>query len=98
MLTSLETRGAAAYWSVGHNHATMPGSFSKGDALVDGFVLEIPEMVGIPLSPARKAQAATSPWPEGTIIVSADCHMLETDCWIDRFPEHLKDQAPRMEF
>jgi predicted TIM-barrel fold metal-dependent hydrolase len=65
---------------------------------VDGFVLEIAEMVGIPLSPARKAQAATNPWPEGTIIVSADSHMLETDCWIDRFPEHLKDQAPRMEF
>ena len=24
--------------------------------------------------------------------------MLETDFWVDRFPEHLKDQAPRMEF
>ena len=65
---------------------------------MDGFILEIPEMVGIPLSPARKAQAAPSAWPKGTTIVSADSHMLETDCWIDRFPEHLKDQAPRMEF
>ena len=27
--------------------------------MADGFVLEIPEMVGIPLSPDRKAQAAT---------------------------------------
>ena len=64
----------------------------------DGFVLEIPEMVGIPLSPQRKAQAATGPWPEGTVIVSADSHMLETDLWHERFPEHLKDQAPRMAF
>ncbi len=66
--------------------------------MADGFVLEIPEMVGIPLSPARKAQAATKPWPAGTVVISADSHMLETDCWVDRFPEHLKDQAPRMAF
>ena len=64
----------------------------------DAFVLEIPEMVGIALSPQRKPQAATKPWPEGTVIISADSHMLETDCWVGRFPEHLKDQAPRMEF
>jgi predicted TIM-barrel fold metal-dependent hydrolase len=37
-------------------------------------------------------------WPEGTIIVSADSHMLETDCWVDRFPDHMKHRAPRMEF
>ena len=64
----------------------------------DAFVMEIPEMVGIALSPQRKPQAATKPWPEGTVIISADSHMLETDCWVGRFPEHLKDQAPRMEF
>jgi len=64
----------------------------------DGFVLEIPEMVGIDLSPQRKPQASKGPWPEGTVIISADSHMLEPDCWVDRFPEHLKDQAPRMEF
>lgn len=64
----------------------------------DGFVLEIPEMVGIALSPQRKPQAATGRWPEGTVIISADSHMLEPDLWVDRFPEHLKDQAPRMEF
>jgi predicted TIM-barrel fold metal-dependent hydrolase len=63
-----------------------------------GFVLEIPEMVGIPLSPARKAQAATKSWPAGTTVISADSHMLETDLWFDRFPAHLKDQAPRMSF
>jgi len=66
--------------------------------MADGFVLEIPEMVGIPLSPARKAQAATKAWPAGTTVISADSHMLETDLWYDRFPAHLKDQAPRMEF
>jgi predicted TIM-barrel fold metal-dependent hydrolase len=64
----------------------------------DAFVLEIPEMVGIPLSPQRKPQAKTKAWPEGTIIISADSHMLEPDCWVDRFPEHLKEQAPRMQF
>ncbi|HZZ89352.1 MAG TPA: hypothetical protein VFE13_13570, partial [Caulobacteraceae bacterium] len=64
----------------------------------DGFVLEIPEMVGIALSPERTPQAATGAWPEGTLIISADSHMLETDLWHDRFPEHLKEQAPRMEF
>ena len=66
--------------------------------MADGTVLEIPEMVGVPLSPQRKAQAAMGSWPEGTVIISADSHMLETDLWYDRFPEHLKDQAPRMEF
>ena len=66
--------------------------------MADGFVLEIPEMVGIPLSPQRTAQRATGDWPAGTRIISADSHMLETDCWVDRFPEHMKDQAPRMRF
>jgi predicted TIM-barrel fold metal-dependent hydrolase len=66
--------------------------------MADGFVLEIPEMVGLALSPERKAQAATRVWPRGTRIISADSHMLEPDLWIDRFPAHLKDQAPRMEF
>ena len=67
--------------------------------MADGFVLEIPEMVGIPLSPMRKAQGASRrAWPAGTRIVSADSHMLESDCWVERFPEHLKDQAPRMRF
>ena len=64
----------------------------------DSFVLEIPEMVGVPLSPQRKAQSVGGPWPEGTVVISADSHMLETDLWVDRFPEHLKDQAPRMAF
>jgi predicted TIM-barrel fold metal-dependent hydrolase len=64
----------------------------------DGFVLEIPEQVGLPTSTRRRPQAATRAWPEGTVIVSADSHMLETDLWVDRFPPELKDQAPRMVF
>ena len=68
------------------------------DAPQGSFVLEIPEMVGIALSPQRKPQAATRPWPAGTVIVSADSHMLEGDYWYDRFPEDLREQAPRMAF
>src|SRR5579883_2175949 len=36
--------------------------------------------------------------PADTAIVSADSHWLEGDIWIDRFPEHLKDRAPRVVF
>lgn len=66
--------------------------------MAEGFILEIPEQVGIAVARQRKPQAATRDWPEGTVIVSADSHMLEGDCWIDRFPAHLKDKAPRMVF
>ncbi len=66
--------------------------------MADGFVLEIPEMVGVALAAKRTAQAETAAWPAGTVIVSADSHMIERDCWIDKFPEALKDKAPRMEF
>jgi predicted TIM-barrel fold metal-dependent hydrolase len=66
--------------------------------MADGFVLEIPEQVGIPVAPQRTAQAATRAWPAGTRIVSADSHMLETDLWVERFPPHLRDEAPRMVF
>src|ERR1700753_2952942 len=64
----------------------------------DDFVLEIPEMVGIPLAAKRTPQAKTNEWPAGTYIVSADDHMIERDCWIDRFPEEIKERAPRVEF
>lgn len=62
------------------------------------FVLEVPGQAHQPVSPQRTASAKTRDWPAGTTIISADSHMLETDCWIDRFPAHLKDKAPRMEF
>jgi predicted TIM-barrel fold metal-dependent hydrolase len=64
----------------------------------DKFVLEIPEMIGIPLAAKRTAQADQGAWPAGTIVVSADSHMIERDCWYDKFPDELKDKAPRMEF
>lgn len=62
------------------------------------FVLEIPEMVGMPVAAKRKAQTATKPWPNGTVIISADSHMLERDCWFGKFPEAIRDKAPRIEF
>jgi hypothetical protein len=66
--------------------------------MADGTVLEIPAMVGIADPPKRVAQAATKSWPAGTRIISADSHWLEGDLWIDRFPPHLRDKAPRMQF
>lgn len=66
--------------------------------MADGFVLEIERQVGLPVAPQRRAEESFGPWPAGTVIVSADSHMLEDDCWIDRFPAHLRDKAPRMEF
>jgi predicted TIM-barrel fold metal-dependent hydrolase len=66
--------------------------------MAEGFILEIPEQVGLATPTRRTAQARTQPWPPGTVIVSADSHMLEPDLWLDRFPEALKDEAPRMVF
>lgn len=62
------------------------------------FILQIPEQIGLAVAAKRKPQPEAHPWPKGTRIVSADSHILESDLWIDRFPEHLKDQAPRMQF
>jgi predicted TIM-barrel fold metal-dependent hydrolase len=66
--------------------------------MLEPFVLEIPEQVGLPLAAKRKPQGGYNTWPHGTRIVSADSHMLEHDLWIDRFPEHLKEHAPRIAF
>ena len=66
--------------------------------MAEGFILEIAEQVGQPVASRRTPQAATRNWPAGARIVSADSHMLETDLWVDRFPPHLKDVAPRMVF
>jgi predicted TIM-barrel fold metal-dependent hydrolase len=44
--------------------------------------------------PQRDADVAFAP---GTIVVSADNHMsLAKDIWYERFPERLKDRAPRV--
>ena len=64
----------------------------------DEYVLGIPEQATIPLSPQRVPQAQTKPWPAGTVIVSADSHLIEQDYWYDGFPDALKSQAPRMRF
>ena len=68
--------------------------------MTDSFVLEIPEQVDLPVAAKRTAQtsSAAAAWPTGTRIVSADSHMLEHDIWIEKFPEHLKEWAPRIEF
>ena len=68
------------------------------DAVHDEYILEIPEQKTIDLSPERQAQGEQRPWPSGTRIVSADSHMIERDYWYDGFPEHKKEQAPRMIF
>ena len=62
------------------------------------YVLEIPEQIDIAVSPQRTPQAATRPWPAGTVIVSADSHLIEQDYWYDGFPAEKKAQAPRMSF
>ncbi|MFW6093162.1 MAG: hypothetical protein ACODAC_04250 [Pseudomonadota bacterium] len=44
-------------------------------------VLEIPEQRDIDVSPQREPQAGSRPWPPGTVIVSADSHLIEQDYW-----------------
>src|SRR5262245_45146047 len=66
--------------------------------MTDGYVLEIPEQATIDVSPNRVPQAAKRAWPAGTVIVSADSHLIEGDYWHEGFPAAIKEQAPRMEF
>lgn len=61
-------------------------------------VLEIPKMQGIGDARYRVAESEGRPLPAGTTIISADSHWLEGDIWVDRFPAHLKDRAPRVFF
>lgn len=61
-------------------------------------VLEIEAMRGIGDARDRVAQAEGRPLPAGTVVVSADSHWLEGDIWVERFPAHLKDRAPRVFF
>jgi predicted TIM-barrel fold metal-dependent hydrolase len=60
--------------------------------------LAFPELAGIKDPRLRRSPSVAEPLPPGTTVVSADGHWLEGDLWIDRFPEHLKDKAPRMVF
>jgi predicted TIM-barrel fold metal-dependent hydrolase len=62
-------------------------------------VLEIDQMHGIGDARDRVPQADGFRVPAGTVVVSADSHWLEApDTWVERFPAHLKDRAPRMFF
>lgn len=61
-------------------------------------VLEIPEMHGVGDPLTRQPRSGGDAWPAGAVIVSADGHWLEGDLWYERFPDHLKDKAPRMVF
>lgn len=60
--------------------------------------IEIPRMQGIGDARERTPEADAQPHPAGTVIVSADSHWLEGDLWIERYPAHLKDRAPRVFF
>jgi predicted TIM-barrel fold metal-dependent hydrolase len=72
---------------------------TPGDAHMAGSsVLEIPKMHGIGDARFRVPESQGKPLPAGTVVVSADSHWLEGDIWVDRFPEHLKDRAPRVFF
>ena len=60
------------------------------------FAFPVPDFVGKGIE--RQPQTAGEPWPVGTVIVDPDAHWLEEDLWIERFPDHLKHKAPRVEF
>jgi predicted TIM-barrel fold metal-dependent hydrolase len=52
---------------------------------------------GIALPNDRRAQVRRGALPEGTVIVSPDDHWtVADDIFHDRFPEYLKDRAPRI--
>lgn len=55
-------------------------------------------MVGIGNAIHRVPEAEGKPLPAGTRVISADSHWLEGDIWIERFPAHLRDRAPRIFF
>lgn len=61
-------------------------------------VLEIPKMVGIGDARLRTLEREAKRLPVGAVIVSADSHWMEGDIWVERFPQHLKDRAPRVFF
>src|SRR5512140_3968025 len=45
----------------------------------------------------REIPAQGEPLPAGSVVVSADSHIMETeDLWRDRLPDRFKDRAPRL--
>jgi predicted TIM-barrel fold metal-dependent hydrolase len=61
-------------------------------------VLEIPRMMGIGDAITRPLETEGRDLPQGTVVISADSHWLEGDIWVEHFPPHLKDRAPRVFF
>ena len=52
---------------------------------------------GLGLCAVREPDHGRPALSEGLTIVSSDSHLpLAEDIWFDRFPEHLKDKAPRI--
>jgi predicted TIM-barrel fold metal-dependent hydrolase len=65
----------------------------------DILTLDNPVLRNIPLSRDRTPDSNRIALPKGTVVVSTDTHFaLREDIWIDRFPKHLKDRAPRIWF
>jgi predicted TIM-barrel fold metal-dependent hydrolase len=58
----------------------------------------IDDIIGIANAIDRRPQSEGFQYPPGTVVVSADSHWLEGDLWVDRFPAHLRDRAPRMTY
>lgn len=70
----------------------------EGEDSVTSPVIEIEKMRGIGDARYRTVESEGRPLPAGTVVVSADSHWLEGDIWIERFPPHLKERAPRVFF
>lgn len=49
----------------------------------------------IPFALHREAPATRADLPDGTVLASADSHILELDDWADRMPPQFRDRAPR---
>jgi predicted TIM-barrel fold metal-dependent hydrolase len=59
-------------------------------------VFPVPQAAGRGID--RKPQQAITRWPAGTVIVDPDAHWLEEDLWYRRFPDAIKERAPRVQF
>ncbi len=65
----------------------------------------IPELTAVPSAAGntiawpreREIPPQGAPLPKGTVVVSADSHVMETaDLWKDRLPARFKDRAPKI--
>jgi predicted TIM-barrel fold metal-dependent hydrolase len=68
-------------------------------SLTNDGVIEFPrEGMGAPFKRKPQAEGRVG-LPADTVVVSADSHIsLAEDIWYDRFPQRLKDRAPRIWF